>query len=349
MIYIGIFIALFAVAWLADRYQFTWATRAQLLYGETALLVLFAGLRNNSIGLDSADGYHRYFNFLLVGKSLDSWVEPLYVWMNKAVIFLGGNYQWILFLTALLCVIPMAYLFDRYTEHALWAMALYYGLYFYQQTFNIMRQCIAMSFCFLAVDMALRKKYIRAGLCMLVAIGFHKTAWIFFLGLLMIWVRFNLRQAAIIFLGTYLLGFIMTTKTILLFVPKIYQHYFFREGNAMRSDGGWGVPLQVFGINLAVLVACYACPRSLKNPWMRILAAGVAVLNLTQNMTQGYRLAYYFLQAQCLAIPEVLHVPREKNRKLMTLLFLVISLALFASNLSMQWKYMTPYRLFFMP
>ncbi len=106
--------------------------------------------------------------------------------------------------------------------------------------------------------------------------------------------------------------------------------------------------MQVLGINLAVLVACYACPKCLKDPWMRILAAGVAVLNLTQNMTQGYRLGYYFLQAQCLAIPQVLHVPREKNRQLMTLLFLIIALALFASNLSMQWKYMNPYRLFFM-
>ena len=348
MIYIGIFIAFFAIAWLADRYKFTWATKAQLLYSETALLVLLAGLRNNSIGLDAADGYHRYFNFLLVGKDLGSWVEPLYVWMNKLVIFLGGNYQWILILTALLCVIPMAYLFEKYTEYALWAMALYYGLYFYHQVFNIMRQCIAMSFCFLAVDMILDRKYIRAAFCMIIAVGFHQTAWIFLLGLLMIWIRFSFWQALVIFLGTYLFGYAMNMRTILLFVPQTYQHYFFTEGNAMRS-GGWDVPLQVLGINLAVLVACYACPRALKNPWMRILAVGVLVLNLTQNMTQGYRLGYYFLQAQCLVIPQVLHVPREKNRQLMTLLFLIIALALFASNLSMQWKNLTPYRLFFMP
>src|SRR3712207_7323402 len=47
-----------------------------------------------------------------------------------------------------------------------------------------------------------------------------------------------------------------------------------------------------------------------------------------------------FRSAQCLAIPETLHVPNEKNRTYITMTFLLLGLALFGSNLYMQWSYL---------
>ena len=94
-VYILLFILLFALS-LSKRQELTWPLSC-------VIVLLFAGLRNRTVGIDTAGGYYEIFTYAQNGYGL-KWLEPGWVALNRICVSLGVEYEGLLFLAAIIFV-----------------------------------------------------------------------------------------------------------------------------------------------------------------------------------------------------------------------------------------------------
>src|SRR5699024_7439203 len=123
-----------------------------------SFLILFflSAFRDISIGTDT-ESYEGIFNRVLLGGQIVQ--EAGWYYFNKVVVLLGGDFRWVLILSSLLVITPIYRVSRRYSFNPCLSIFLFYSLYFYLQSFNIMRQIIAVSILLLFIPFLFDKKY----------------------------------------------------------------------------------------------------------------------------------------------------------------------------------------------
>ncbi len=139
---------------------------------------IFAALRYN-IGTDYQI-HQQVFNEIAQGVPISKRAEIGYVFLNKAVILLGGNYNCLLFLVSVIsisCIFYTIYYF-RNTINTSIAMLAYMLLY-YQMSYNFIRQLLAASIAVLAMVLFMQNRRILPVVICCIAATFHITALIY--------------------------------------------------------------------------------------------------------------------------------------------------------------------------
>lgn len=99
-----------------------------------------------------------------------------YKLLNKLIYVLGGDYQVLLGITAIVCVWPLWHFYRRETDDQLLTIALFLYVAPFVMYFSGIRQSIAMSLGILAWYAARKRKLIRFLLIVFLAIQFHNSA-----------------------------------------------------------------------------------------------------------------------------------------------------------------------------
>lgn len=166
-----------------------------ILSGIIILIIsLFAGLRGTTVGtdvvtyakplLDTAN-YKETFVDFFNAKYMHSRYEITNVSGNEfgylAIVFiiskLSGSLSVLLFFTQLLTVVPVYLALCHYRDKCdMWFGMAAYLLLFYNASFNMMRQYIAMAFLLFGITYLTSHKYIKYFVMVLVAMLFHTTA-----------------------------------------------------------------------------------------------------------------------------------------------------------------------------
>ncbi|HTO38187.1 MAG TPA: EpsG family protein [Brumimicrobium sp.] len=148
-------------------------TQSYLVIAFGFILFILAGFRSISVGTDT-EHYKQYFDIIESGYFLP--VEVGWVYLNKLIIFLGGDFQSLLIVTSAITIFPIVYILRKYSYAPMFSLFLYYNLYIYFYSFNISRQTLAVTLVFVAIVFLLKNKSLLYLLFVGIATLFHTTA-----------------------------------------------------------------------------------------------------------------------------------------------------------------------------
>lgn len=335
------YIAIFFILFL---FSFVKTYRKYLFYFLVIFLIVFGGFRAHYIGADTKSGYQAIYDWICSGSNV-GYIEPAWRFLNRLSISMNWGYTGVIFLAECLCVLPVAYVIEKSSVNQIFALAVYYGMYLFLHSFNMIRQCIAMSFCFLSFYFFLKKKRVWALLYFSAAFLFHKSAIIFLLVPLVSKKNISFRLAIILCCLSFLLGLSFTSK-ILIFLAGPYGQYLqgskfgFREKNII---------LVLFAALIDIFFLLYlflAGKRKVESPWAKCLLLGICCLNATQTLVLGTRLMFYFTQAQIIFYPE--YMGKRRHEKVFLYFLLVLYFFFnFIKILLGQIESLTPYKFVF--
>lgn len=343
MVYIVFFIVLFLFACVHERWD-------NLLFkiASFALLVLVC-LRSQTIGIDTTYGYRYYFQYIQEGLNLN-WLEPLWIFINKLSIWFGLGYQGVLIFAGLFTLLPVFYVISKTCNNKRFALAIYYGLYLCLFSFNIMRQCVAISFILLAAYLYIAKKYRTALLSFIVATMFHSSAFIALPLVLFFKLNVDFKKIILLFIATYFLGIFLNDQ----FFFTITGSY---SKNLLATDGYTGFRSSIvipaifcFIFNVFFLIVLFPEYNKLKNDsWLLMVILGVLMMNMTMRMGQGTRIVLYFSQAQAIFIPNhIRKFENERDKLIICFLYSAFLGANFFRMLILSWNEVCPYSFFWL-
>lgn len=309
-------------------------------------LICFGGFRADTIGVDTANGYKTYWNLYLKGISLP-YVEPSWIFLMFLCNKLNLGYQGLIFISELLCVIPISYvILKKENINIILSLAIYYGMFFYLHSFNLIRQSIAMSFCLLFAYFFYEKKYYKAIFSFILAFLMHKSAVIFLVAIF--FNKLFLTKTKIVFLcfTTFCAGLLFSKKFFILLAGP-YAGYLENSEFGFRN---MSITLILLSVLMNLFLISYIVIGSRKNLssfWLKTLVLGMASMNMTMTLELGTRLVLYFTQAQIIFYSEYFNKKRyDKN-----FLFFILILYFFINFIKIllgQWDSLTPYIPFFL-
>lgn len=126
-------------------------------------LIFLLGLHSPTLGCDVAGAYVPAFE--RVGtKPIISTDDSIFGfelgYMNYMVLIrqITDDPQWFLFVSSLIIVIPIVFLFYKYSENVMFSIIIYTSWYLYYFAFSGLRQSIAISICALATIFIFKRK-----------------------------------------------------------------------------------------------------------------------------------------------------------------------------------------------
>lgn len=181
MFYLIVFIILSVLALLNLQQHDQASSRA--LSAITALILIgIAGLRYETGG--DWDTYTMMFNKFpsfsrLIGHPssfADQYMEEGFVLLCALVKSLGGTIQHLFFVVTAINILLITFAAHKYTKFPVVALLCYYGLMYFQLEMIYIRQAVAVSLCFFALQYIRPRKTVPYLLLILLACTFHRVA-----------------------------------------------------------------------------------------------------------------------------------------------------------------------------
>src|ERR1035437_7444476 len=176
------------------------------------ILLLIGGLRGISVGTDTINYKDLYSGVELKG------FEVGYYYLNDYIISHGYNFQIMIFISMLLCLFPVFFVVNRISSRPLLSITLYVLLYFYFNSFNVMRQSIAISVFFLALYFLQKNNKFGYFISIIIAALFHTTALI----VLVTYPFYKINMHKFIYIILILISFLIGALNIF---PLILQKF----------------------------------------------------------------------------------------------------------------------------
>lgn len=143
-------------------------------------LFILSAFRGESVGGD-LEKYIPAFHEICEAKTFESLIsasshEPGYVIFTKLIGMISTETRFFLIVTAFFCLLGPAYLIYKYSPNYIVSILMYYLLGCYTNTFNNIRQSLAVSVFFLGIPFLLNRKLWKYLIIVIIAISFHYSA-----------------------------------------------------------------------------------------------------------------------------------------------------------------------------
>ena len=121
-------------------------------------MLFVAGFRDISVGTDT-ENYYEIYEYLKYDMA-PPWftIEPGWKILNNFAIKLNAGYSFVVFFASLLTLIPIFRTAWKYSDRPFVSILFFYILFFYFQSFNAVRQMMAVAFVFSAYNDYLHEK-----------------------------------------------------------------------------------------------------------------------------------------------------------------------------------------------
>ena len=231
-IYIAAIAASVLIAWIGTR---TTAYRKRkrhwvLILLSALPLILLIGLRHYSIGIDSP-AYYRWFYRIRSGIEPDVF-EWLYVWLNKVIGKFDVEYTaMFLACAAIFCLPIFCRIFDD-SPDIIMSIFLFWAARYYFVYFNLVRQMLSAAILLYSIRFIERKDLKRFILCVVIAAGFHSSAYAFVLLYLLADIRIEPKIIAVGTVAAAVLGRVPAVAVIVRTLSGTrYEDYAENTGN----------------------------------------------------------------------------------------------------------------------
>lgn len=290
-------------------------------------LTLISGLRYG-IGTDYNKVYLPFFLELKnnVIKNRMRSFEIGYVLINKIVIFFGGNFTCVCLIMSFLTILFLYKGLNNYRNKSSFTLGLFfYLILYYQKSFNLVRQMLAVSIAFFAMKF-LKKDNFKYVILILFASLFQRTVLIMLIIPLVQKIYENKKYIFLQIFSFFMMVFaILNFSKIGVFLEKLnmeYYSYYFNE------NASTGITINYFIRILPVILLGLIVYKKLKEDREMLLFYNLyvvgAILMLLGYVTSTYgeRIAIYFMIYQIVLIPYLLQKVCE-NKKSIKKIFIV--------------------------
>ena len=288
-----------------------------------SLVALLLVLRHQSMGMDlhwtASKGYLWMFD-QAVGNSFSDYLEiaskmhyewffKLYTWLVAQVF---GNRQFFMAVTALLSLIPVAYLFYKKSCDPILSWIIYLGMSPFLVLFSALRQGMTIGLAVLLYILAEEKKIVPYIAVLVLAVMLHTSSVILIVIYPAVNIRLNMKIRLV--LVALLLISIFFRKWIVKAIGLVFPMY----AKYLHYDGI--VAYRLFAVFVMIYLICCALTdgSNLQNSYMNLffLACCCQFTGLFSQETP--REGFYFMPALCILLPSV--ISNMNNRKLANVL-----------------------------
>lgn len=307
------------------------------------LLLAFVGaFRDDTIGVDVMVYGQKYFETAVSSTSFKEYsllikTEPLFLILNFLISRLTKEYYWMQFACQLLTILPV-YFCSLYwkQKYSLVLCFIIYLLLFHFQSYNNIKQYIALSFCLCAYTALLLDKKKLYILFTAIAITAHLTSVISILFALLFYVHKIKSPKKIILIDTavlvFLVGFLFIFKDVLSIMlsnglDDRYTFYLDNQNNSAVLDKA---KILTWLISIVLLIFCfYKSPKKRECGFIIMIVISGYILDFSGYiMPYANRLSLYFLFFSIIGIPYALYTISYTSSRKRVLALLYTSLLL---------------------
>lgn len=264
------------------------------------VLVSLYSFRGEDVGVDTST-YNDIYNEIKWDGYL-VYIEPLWNILNIAVARLGGNFNLLLFFSGFFTVGMTFKAIKDESINPMFSTFIYYSMYLYCGSFNIMRQYLALAFLLLAYCYY-KKNNMLFILFFSCAVGFH-TSSIFFL-LIIPFSRLEIKKSKILplLVVSFILGTFFCSKLLPLIFSFMYSGY--GEKDLLRTDSLAVIFVLVMDV-FFYIVTLSTNNRLFTNKWFKLFILSILVLNITYPLELGTRLYLIFAISNIIVFPLII-------------------------------------------
>ena len=324
-----------------------------LIFLSKAVAILFpaiiAGIRYD-VGTDYKGVYEPLFEEILSGETLQRarTFEIGYVLLNRLVIWLGGNFSVLMFLASLLTITPIYIGLSHYKKKICVPLAFFlFMLLFYQKSFNLVRQMMAVAFVFLGfIYLDFKdddKKYIaiqclKYFACVIVAGLFQRTS---FVMLIIPFIReiYANPRFKVLSIASYvvLLAVILNFKAIGEFLTQFNSFKYY--ANYFRGIGKPDISIAYYIRVIPVIIPFFFVRKKITEDRQMNFLYSMTVIGCIflllgyLTSTYGERISYYFSIFQIVMFPYYIRCLKDNK-----FLYIASTILIILFNMAM-WFY----------
>jgi hypothetical protein len=309
------------------------------------LLLVLNIFRGYSVGAD----YERYhdsyschkFAFFLKDFSMHTFIENIGLDKSnelgwKFLNYLGdknGVPFYIVNLFAAALILYFVYKMIReQSPYPIFSVYLYFMLYLFFPSFNIIRQSIAVAiFAYSIRYINEDRPFMYVLFCLLASI-FHVSALLLPVLYFLKYIKINLACCIIFLLVSFVIPILNLDQPILsaVFDKNVLDAYanlhMVRDNNALNE---MGYIMEMFLLIIPMLIFIYCCLiNGCNNIYMKLWLLGIFIQNFTMNYAWLFRITGYFLIAQIIALPLVVLSNKAGARERQLSYFIIIGYSL---------------------
>lgn len=343
-IYIAAIAASVLIAWIGTR---TTAYRKRkrhwvLILLSALPLILLIGLRHYSIGIDSP-AYYRWFYRIRNGIEPDVF-EWLYVWLNKVIGKFDVEYTaMFLACAAIFCLPIFCRIFDD-SPDIIMSIFLFWAARYYFVYFNLVRQMLSAAILLYSIRFIERKDLKRFILCVVIAAGFHSSAYAFAILYFISEVKIEPKAIA---LGS-VLAMALSRTPLIAFIVRImsdtkYEGYAESEGN---SFAGLKFSFLVLVAVLIIALLYYEDSRRYRI-YLNSQILAVWATSMTGTVQLIERMRFTFGLPSIILLPMAINNIKDKRMQILARWGTVVGFAIYGYLCLRHDPYnMVPYRLY---
>ena len=297
------------------------------------ILVLVAGLRGSSVGMDT-EMYRRLYQFVKESSSvnvvLNSWqsgnTEIGYV-IFEFIISRFADYQFFLMISAVISIVPVLIVIYNYSKNIWFSLFLYISFGLYTFCFTGLRQAIAMGLCMLAFIFSNKKKLVPYLIFAVLAIFFHRSAAVFFP---IYWLK-NVR------INKYTIGLYL----LLLALSNIFKNQIFSIINLLSrqqyvsSDDSGGIKMYILMLGIMFLIYLYrkqyfkTYNSDINETILVLFSISTIIWPISSANAAVFRLYYYYFIFIVLLLPNLISsIEKKSNKVVYFFLFIIVGIVL---------------------
>lgn len=306
--YLVIFVILFLGSYIRPKHCYIRLNKKNditevYLFAICAVLMLISAFRVNT-GRD----YGTYTSALVGvknGRSL-SWLnfEPGFILLYKLLAPFTRNGQIAIIASSVITIALVFAAIKKYSDNVCQSIFLFYALYLYCMSFNLVRQFIAIGIIHVSIKYFAHQKTLKALICILIASMFHSTALLcipfYFFQKLRMSKKMIFTVAAV---AIVVFAFYNQLIRLIVFVLPKYERY-------LRADGSSSI-FNIIILTLNLLMLVYVKDKRLYknseadmlNFYLAAALFGLVVTAFTVKIVYFARASYYFFAVSIYSIP----------------------------------------------
>lgn len=266
-------------------------------------LFLISALRGDTVGTD-LENYLPAFetiNSLIWSDILLIGWEPGYVLFNKLLgLFLADNYRIFFIATSLFVVIGYLSFICKYSKKSWLSVFLFIALGYYLNSFNIIRQSMAMVIVLHGFIYIKKRRFWKYLLCIMCAMLFHKTAIICLLPYFLYNMRPSIGNFAIMLVVSYLLSFSAGPMLLSYVIDTSFSTY------SLDGEASSGYGMLTFLLFITLLCIWYSSKRGEYNLENQLLILACCLQFFSIQFSLFSRIVVYFSIILIVLIPNLI-------------------------------------------
>lgn len=327
MIYLFVFFVSVWLLWVASVVKVRYRLALEII----AILpvVLIAGLRDVSIGTDTAGYPNDVFEYCLYTRDffvtiltyLD--VESGYVALAFFSSMISKDFNVFLTFTHFVILGTLLRAYKRF-DLGLPCAFLFFYLIFFSDSLNAARQFLAMPFCLCSLAEFIHEKYFKTVIFFLIAFFFHFTSLFFLIIILLFYLcdtHFAFMKSKMVYIiyGVIILsGVFLFSEILNLFVKLGFANEMYMDRYGSGDMYGTNIPISLLAINLFNFIfTTMLLKKDQITPFLLfakyIFLTGVLLCFLGQISTFAVRLNLYVMMAEIVCVAFILKAHKYKK------------------------------------